>query len=281
MIPYMLTSHRLTILDPKGSSPLVFSTPTSSLIEAALEIIKKASLISHEETWSQLKRLHSNTPLGPLSSWFEAHGIHLKEEGKDLLINSIPVPKTLWLPFFEKVRKSGGLPINILMLAEKLQGSSSDFSEFNPLNYSFHIASQFFGGADQLRLVVPFKSSNPQINVGDEITFPTPLSANSQSTAKAANLLLSCDVFTWDIDTFSISKGAVLEVVEVKNPITDILEQPFILGANRTYLVQEELEGNWEEAYSSDSLQECILYAEMLADSYRLINRQSNQEITT
>lgn len=193
-----------------------------------------------EQKWLQLQELVEN-PLKAMVTWFERFGITFKDEGDTFRLNDVFLSRERWLPLLNRTQTLGGSPVHLMQFVEKL-GSAAQFARVEKVALHLHEKKNL-----GLRPGLLMKVGLPkEARKGDVV---------NESSKGDVPFLVSYDEFTVCADgSLQPLSGFVLAPVTNEAEAADILEQPAVLGFNRTYRCEEGAATGWLEDYSFDSL---------------------------
>jgi len=297
MLSVMETPLALTVLNPKGGDSLrilknskVFQ-PTKALIKSDLPV---------EEVWSRIKQF-ANNPLTSLRYWFARFGVNFsdkipEEMAKEclaefnkptdfMLVDGYVLPKAAWMPYFERIRETGGNPKVATLFLDKLVANENDVFKrrfFREVRFSHPIhAGQSAYGTQNLGLLY-ILALPEEARPGDIVT--------CSSRGNVLHMVSFTEVSGRDIMSALVKgstldcKGVVLYPIlgAMRRLEIDLMNQPMLLGFNRTYQCEEGSSNGWLVTESTDSLMEAKKIVEEVRASgseARIVNRLTGDVI--
>lgn len=261
MLSNMETALGLTVIGPSGQSLRIQrSNPVFASSKALLNTAAPA-----EQIWLQLQTLLAN-PLQALVSWCARFGLRLEDRGDSLRIQDTELGRAEWLPLLQRTHAAGGSPKPLVRLAAKL-GASAGRMDVSKLCLHW----QERPGRDPEVGIVKLAGLPMDAKVGD-LVLPGATGPNA--------CLVSYDQFAGDETVgFDLLRGMVIACYGKPggaDPAQDILEEPVILGFNKTYRCEEGTPDGWLEDFSFDSLKAARLNAreiQAIGSEVRIINR--------
>jgi len=265
MLACMETKLGLMVIGPQGQKLRLQSNHPA--FRAGRDIVRQA--LPAEQAWQKLQDLVAN-PLKALVEWCERFGLAFMDAGATLHLNDVALDRENWLPLLNRTQSVGGSPVYLMQLAEKL-GAQALTAKVG--NVSLHLQEDKLHGLQPslLRVMNLPKEARTGDIVTDSSTGPTPflVSFNEFSVAPTGELMPH--------------RGLVLTQVHDDKEAADILEQPAVLGFNRTYRCEEGTAGGWLEDMSFDSLKAARLNAKGIQDfgsEARIVNRITGEVIS-
>ena len=264
MLSCMETSLGLMVIGPKGQSLRLQRSNPAFL--AGRDILRQS--LPAEQAWQKLQELMDN-PLKALIGWCERFGLTLKDEGDTLRLKDVGLSRERWLPLLNRTQGVGGSPVHILAFAEKLGGMAQNAEV---AKVALHLQDDKLLGLQPALLQ---KVNLPkEARTGDVVT--------EASTGGTPFLVSFNDYFVSPEGVVTPHRGVVLSPVRDEKEADDILQQPAVLGFNRTYRCEEGTTDGWLEDLSFDSLRAARLNAKEIQDSgseARMMNRITGEVV--
>lgn len=260
MLSCMSTPMGLMVIGP-GGRPL--RLPSSNPAFRAGKDLLQLGLPA-EQTWAKLLELVAN-PLKAMASWCGRFGVTIQEEGGNLQLNDVMLSSAHWTPLLTRLEAVSGSPLAALRLASAL-GAHAPTAKVGQV--CMHLSHK---EGEPLRLL-RLERLPPEALPGDKVLAPAD---------KGDWFFVSYGLAQASEDgTLATALGEVLQKVpsgaEALAFALDVLEQPCVLGFNRTYRCEEGTVDGWLEDFSFDSLVQARRNAaDMLLDSpeVRIVNR--------
>jgi len=264
MLSCMETTLGLMVIGPKGQSLRLQRSNPAFL--AGRDILRQA--LPAEQAWQKLQELMVN-PLNAMISWCERFGITLKDDGTTLRLNDVSLGRACWLPLLNRTQAVGGSPTHILNFAVKL-GKMAENARV--ADVAIHLQENKLQGHQPslLKVVLLPREARTSDIVTTASRGDTPFLVSYQDYSVAAD------------GEVMPQRGVVLSIVRDKSEVDDILQQPAILGFNRTYRCEEGSAEGWLEDLSFDSLTLARRNAKEIQDSgsdARIINRITGEVV--
>lgn len=264
MLSCIETGLGLTVIGPDGGALRI--QRTSPAFMESRRIVREA--VPEQQKWSRLQALMAN-PLIALVNWCAGFGMRLVDEGETLRLQDRELGRTGWLPLLNRCQLAAGSPLPVALFAEKL-GAEALLAKVS--NVCLHLRHDAARGMKVG--VVQLQNLPAAARRGDRVEGPgkgdTPY-------------LVSYDKVTVHTDgTLCMVEGTVLGPAPVKDVAMDVLEQPAILGFDRTYRCEEGAADGWLEDRSFDSLKEAIGNAREIQNygsEARIINRITGEVV--
>jgi hypothetical protein len=265
MLSCMETQQGLMVIGPKGQSLRLASSHPA--YRAGREIVHMP--LPAEQAWQKLQDLMAN-PLKALVDWFERFGFVFTAHGDTVHVNDRAFSQERWLPLFNRAQSAGASPHHLVQFAEKLGGPAE-----NALvrDICLHLQEDKLNGLQPalLRLVsLPVAARR-----GDVVT--------PSSSGPVPFLVSFADFSVLPSGLLQTGNGLVLSQGHNEKEAADILEQPVILGFDRTYRCEEGTATGWLEDLSFDSLRSARLNAKEIQATgaeARIINRITNETVS-
>lgn len=258
MLSCMDTPLGLMVVGPQGQTVRLQSNHPA--YRAGRDIVRQP--LPAEQAWQRLQDLLAN-PLKALVDWFERFGMALTLDGETLHVNDNAFNSENWLPLLNRAQACSADPRQLLQFAEKL-GALAATAQVG--NVTLHLQEHKLAGpqASILRMVKLPADARTGDLVSESSTGPVPF------------LVSYGDYSVGPTGQLQVHRGVVLTQVDDVNEASDILEQPVVLGFNRTYRCEEGTASGWLEDLSFDSLKAAQRNAKEIQDSgaeVRIINR--------
>lgn len=264
MLSCMETQMGLMVIGPKGQNLRLQSNHPA--FRAGRDILRQS--IPAEQMWQKLQELVAN-PLKALVDWCDRFGVRLQCEGDTLLLNDASLNRARWESFLGRMQAVSGSPKTVLQFVESL-GANAGAVRASRL--SLHLRDDLLSGPKPavLRMV----NLPEEARTGDLV--------NESSTGPVPYLVSYDDYLAEDSGNLVLRKGAVLSRVSSEAEAADILQQPVVLGFNRTYRCEEGTADGWLEDLSFDSLTAARRNAKDIQNSgaeARIINRITGESV--
>lgn len=266
MLSSMETPMGVTVIGPTGQSlRLQRSNPA---FQAGKEMLRQD--MPAEQVWQKLQELLAN-PLQAIVSWCGKFGLRFVDEGATLRLQDRVLDRAQWLPLLQRCQAVSASPAPVLRIAEVL-GKDAQSAKVGELCLHWQ---ELAGGA--FRLGVVAKQMLPdEARVGDLVGGDT----NGPCVG-----LVSFDSVTVSTDgAVDGLKGMVIAKLGTdEHAAADVLQEPVILGFNRTYRCEEGTADGWLEDLSFDSLKAARLNAKDIQKSgaeVRIINRVTGEVVS-
>ncbi|RQR65325.1 hypothetical protein DIE18_02250 [Burkholderia sp. Bp9125] len=265
MLSCIETGLGLTVFGPDGVALRIQRTNPAFM--ESRRIVREAS--PEQQKWSRLQALMAN-PLIALVNWCAGFGMRLVDEGDTLRLQDRELGRAGWLPLLNRCQLVAGSPQPVALFAEMLGAEAAITAKVS--NVCLHLRRDAARG---MRVgVVQLQNLPAAARRGDRVegvgTGDTPF-------------LVSYDKVNVNTDgTLRMVEGTVLGPVPVKGVAMDVLEQPAILGFDRTYRCEEGAADGWLEDCSYDSLKEAIGNAREIQNfgsEARIINRITGEVV--
>lgn len=265
MLSCMETQQGLMVIGPKGQSLRLQSGHPA--YRAGRDILR--SHLPAEQAWQHLQDLVAN-PLKALVQWCERFGLTFKDEGATLRLNDMKLNRENWLPLLNRTQTVGSSPIHLMQFAEKL-GATAGTASVGKV--TLHLQDDKLAGVQAclLRIV----NLPAAARMGDVVT--------ESSTGPVPFLVSFSDFSAEASGGIQAHRGLVLSQVLDEKVAADTLEQPAILGYNRTYRCEEGTADGWLEDMSFDSLKAARLNAKEIegtGSEARIINRITGETVS-
>jgi len=233
---------------------------------AGLAILR--GTLPSEQKWLKLQDLVLN-PLKAVVEWCERFGLAFTDDGDILHLNDAALSREHWLPLLNRTQSAGGSPVHLLRFAEKL-GAAAGTAKVGKI--ALHLQDKKLM---DLQPALLLKVDLPKAaRTGDIV--------NDSSKGDTPFLVSFHDVSLRDDGTLLPVSGLVLTQVTDLAEAADILEQPAVLGFNRTYRCEEGTAGGWLEDLTFDSLAAARRNAKEIQDTgaeVRIINRVTGEAV--
>lgn len=261
MLSCMTTPLGLTVIGPEGQ-PLRLAS-SHPAYRAGKDLLQAG--LPGEQTWQRLKELVAD-PLKPMASWCARFGIQLFEDQDTLRLNDVVLDRAAWLPFLTRLEATAGTPRIALRLAAML-GERAKTAKVGQA--CLHVSRDEDVPIRLLRL----ERLPDEAEMGDKVEVA--------ATTGALFLVTYAGISVSDDGVLIPSLGEVLSKVPTSGPtdmanVQDVLEQPCVLGHNRTYRCEHGTVDGWFEDFSFDGLAQARLNAKEMSDATteaRIINR--------
>ncbi len=264
MLSCMETQLGLMVIGPKGQSlRLQRNNPA---FQSGRDILRQT--LPAEQAWAKLQELVAN-PLKALVNWCERFGLVFKEDGDFITLNDQKLSRETWLPLLTRTQAVGGTPMHLLAFAAKLGESAV---KANVASLTLHLQEDKLRGLQPAALLM--LNLPKEAKTGDLVT--------ETSKGSTPFLVSAHDCLVSETGTVSLHRGVVLSQVRDAAEVADILEQPAVLGFNRTYRCEEGTSDGWLEDLSFDSLTAARRNAKEIQDSgseARIINRITGEAV--
>jgi len=264
MLSCIETGLGLTVIGPDGVALRI--QRTSPAFMESRRIVREA--LPEQQKWSRLQALMAN-PLIALVNWCGGFGMRLVDEGDTLRLQDRELGRAAWLPLLNRCQLVAGSPQPVALFAEKL---GPDAITAKVSNVCLHLRRD--AARDMKVGVVQAQNLPAAARRGDRI----------EGVGKGDTpYLVSYDKVRVHTDgTLLMVEGTVLGPAPVKEVAMDVLEQPAILGYDRTYRCEEGAADGWLEDRSYDSLKEAIRNAREIQNfgsEARIINRITGEVV--
>lgn len=267
MLSSMTTQNGLTIFGPDGS-PL--RLPASSPVYRAGKALLQQELTG-EQTWKELLDLVAN-PLKSMASWGERFGVTIREDGDTLFLNDIKLSREAWLPLLCRLEATSGTPKVAMKLASQL-GTTAYAAAVRDacLHHPDGPGSKlYFLRLDRLPA---------GIKPGDRVIEP--------GTAGEWFMVSYASAAVSDTGALVLADGVVVQQVDsgvdALDTAQDVLQQPCVVGLDRTYRCEYGNASGWFPDFAFDSLKKARQNASELhaqGEEVRIINRVSNELVS-
>jgi hypothetical protein len=269
MLSSMITQLGLMVIGPGGEAVRIQRGHPAFAACCALV----GEPLPAEQRWAGLKELMGN-PLKALIDWCARFGVLLVDgdEGDILRLQDRELRRCTWLPLLNRSYATGGSPIPVLLLAEKLGAVNSAAKVGDACLHLGHSAD----GSPRFLGLVKTRQLPAASRAGDLV---------DRNSTGDTPFLVSYETFNMDVQAGDLvmGEGRVLGPVPgAAEILADVLAQPVILGHDHTYRCEEGSPDGWLAARSSDSLKEAITHAREIrtfGSDVRIINRISGEPV--
>lgn len=268
MISSMETQLGLMIVGPAGDCLRIERSHPA--FQAGKDAIRKS--LPGEQIWQELQALMAD-PLRPMALWCERFGLKFSQDDATINLNDTKLSKEKWVPLLHRLQTVSGTPIVALTLADMLR------------SYSGHVPASTVQEANvkNVCLQLDTRGGFEVVNLVRQVTLPEsakPGDVVFQSAQGSRPFLVAySDFYAASSGELIGVKGTVLRSAEDMLHTADILAQPIILGADRTYRCEEGTAEGWFEDMSTDSLEEARRTLREIRDTgadARIVNRVTN-----
>lgn len=254
MLSFMETPTGLTMVGPGGD---FLRLPSGHQLFARAKEL--AASLPAAEVIPTLRQLMAD-PHKALLDWLEGFGFAVKREAETFLLDGMRLSVQCWEPLFKRIFATAGSPLPAVLLARQM-GAEAEHTTL-AASACLHWQPELEKVNFIKRVYLP-KDAQP----GDWLV--------PGRTPEGSSLFLVSYDWFMRVNDLTLTSGIVLNFGSSQTK--DVLEQPVILGLDRTYKCEEfDEESGWLEDLSFDSLLAARQNCEDIRNSgskARVINR--------